>query len=233
MIFRQLAVPSNNKEKEVKPQNRFVFSDSFENACRFLLDKLGSVLLLVLTTPILIATSICIYLEDGRPIFFRQWRAGKDGKPFKIFKFRSMKKGADKDPRSLFVDEKNPFLTRVGRFIRKWSVDELPQLFNVLMGQMSLVGPRPTLLYQVKKYDAFQKKRLLVKPGLTGWAQIHNWVESSWEERIKLDIWYIEHRSLFLDLYILFRTIPVVMGEKRKLTFKVDEIAKPEGNIIS
>jgi len=198
---------------------------------KLLLDKLGAIFLLIALLPLILAVSICIYLEDGRPIFFRQKRAGKDGKPFLIFKFRSMKKGADKDPRSLFVDERNPFLTKVGRFIRKWSIDELPQLLNVLKGDMSLVGPRPTLLYQVKKYDDFQRRRLLVKPGITGWAQIHGRNELSWEERIKYDVWYVEHKSLGLDIYILLRTLPVVLKAKGVFGIKVDKIAFPEESI--
>jgi len=194
-----------------------------------------SILLLVALLPLFLSVAICIYLEDGRPIFFRQKRAGKDGKPFLILKFRGMKKGAEKDPRSLFVDEKNPFLTKVGRFIRKWSIDELPQLINVLKGDMSLVGPRPTLLYQIKRYNDFQKRRLLVKPGITGWAEIHGRNELTWEERIKYDVWYVEHKSLSLDIYILLRTIPVVL--KAKGVFhpterdRVDKIAMPEENI--
>jgi lipopolysaccharide/colanic/teichoic acid biosynthesis glycosyltransferase len=195
------------------------------------LDKLGAIFLLIALLPLILAVSICICLEDGRPIFFRQKRAGKHGTPFLIFKFRSMKKGADKDPRSLFVDEKNPFLTKVGRFIRKWSIDEIPQLLNVLKGDMSLVGPRPTLLYQVEKYDDFQRKRLLVKPGITGWAQIHGRNELTWEERIKYDVWYVEHKSLGLDIYILLRTLPVVLKAKGVFGIKVDKIALPEEKI--
>lgn len=183
--------------------------------------------MLLATFPLLLATAICIYLEDGRPIFFRQLRVGKDGKPFRIFKFRSMKRGADKDPRSLLADEKNPYITKVGRFMRKWSIDELPQIFNVLWGDMSLVGPRPTLPYQVRKYNETQKRRLLVKPGMTGWAQIHGRNEIPWAERIRLDLWYVEHRSFWLDLYILFRTPSVVLRGEGVFGVRLDEIAKP------
>lgn len=194
---------------------------------KLILDKIGAVFLLLATFPLLLATAICIYLEDGRPIFFRQLRVGKDGKPFRIFKFRSMKKGADKDPRSLLADEKNPYITKVGRFLRKWSIDELPQIFNVLWGDMSLVGPRPTLPYQVRKYNETQKRRLLVKPGMTGWAQIHGRNEIPWAERIRLDLWYVEHRSFWLDLYILFRTPSVVLRGEGVFGVRLDEIAKP------
>jgi len=206
----------------------FAFSPLLSGALHLLLDKVFSILILIANFPLLLATALCIYLEDGRPIFFRQWRAGKDGKPFKIFKFRSMKKGAEKDPRSLFVDEKNPFLTRVGRFIRKWSIDELPQLFNVLIGQMSLVGPRPALFYQVKRYNDFEKKRLLDKPGITGLAQIMGRNELPWSERIKYDVWYVEHKSPLLDLYILLRTPSVVLKRKGVFNVVVDEISKIE-----
>ncbi len=192
------------------------------------IDKLGAALLIIALIPLFLAVAICIYLEDGYPVLFRQRRVGKNGKPFLIYKFRSMKKGAENDPRSLFVDEKNPYITKVGRFIRKWSIDELPQLLNVLKGDMSLVGPRPTLLYQVKKYDDFQKRRLLVKPGITGWAQIHGRNELSWEERIKYDVWYVEHKSLLLDIYILLRTIPTILKAKGVFGTKIDKIALPE-----
>jgi lipopolysaccharide/colanic/teichoic acid biosynthesis glycosyltransferase len=208
-----------------KPFSRPIFISSN------LLDKLGAILLLIALCPLLLAVSICIFLEDGRPLFFRQKRAGKGGKPFLIFKFRSMKRGAERDPRSLFVDEKNPFLTKVGRFIRKWSIDELPQLLNVLKGDMSLVGPRPALLYQVEKYDDFQRRRLLVKPGITGWAQIHGRNELSWEEKIKYDVWYVEHKSFSLDIYILLRTLPVVLKAKGVFGVKIDKIAVPEEKI--
>lgn len=191
------------------------------------LDKIGSLLLLLSVSPLLLAVALCIYLEDGRPIFFRQKRVGKGGKPFPIFKFRSMKKGAEKDPRSLLADEKNPYITKVGRFIRQWSIDELPQLLNVLWGDMSLVGPRPTLPYQVERYTEFQRIRLLVKPGITGWAQINGRNELPWEERIKLDVWYVEHQSFLLDLYILLRTPLVVLRKEGAWGGQLDEIAKP------
>lgn len=193
---------------------------------KLVLDKIGSILLLLLLLPLFLAVALCIYLEDGRPVFFRQWRIGKAGKPLQIFKFRSMRKGADKDPRSLLPDENNPYLTKVGRFIRGWSIDELPQLFNVLWGNMSLVGPRPTLPYQVKKYNEFQKRRLLVKPGITGWAQINGRNELPWAERIKLDVWYVEHQSFLLDLYILFRTPLVALHRKGVWASQIDEIAE-------
>lgn len=196
------------------------------NVCWELFDRIAALILLTVTAPILLATALCIFLEDGRPIFFRQWRPGKNGKPFKIFKFRSMKRGAEKDTRSLFVDEKNPFLTGIGRFIRKWSIDELAQLFNVLWGQMSLVGPRPALFYQVRKYNDFQRKRLKVKPGITGLAQIMGRNELPWNERIKIDVWYVEHKSPLLDLYILFRTPGVVIRKKGVFKVVVDDISK-------
>jgi len=192
----------------------------------FTLDKIGSIFLLLCCFPLLLATALCIYLEDGRPIFFRQWRAGKDGKPFKIFKFRSMRKGAEKDPRSQFVDEKNPFLTRVGRFIREWSIDELPQLFNVLMGQMSLVGPRPLPFYEIQRYGVFQRKRVLTKPGITGLAQIMGRNELPWSERLRYDVWYVEHKSPLLDLYILFRTPGVVLEKKGVYEAGVNDVSK-------
>lgn len=147
-------------------------------------------------------------------MFFLQERVGKNGKIFRLFKFRTMVVGADEKTKGVYIDEKNPYVTRIGYFLRRWSIDELPGFINVLKGDMSLVGPRPTLEYQVRKYDDLQKRRLLVKPGITGWAQVNGRNMLTWPERIKLDVWYVEHRSLWLDIKILFKTFWVVIKEK-------------------
>ena len=136
---------------------------------------------------------------------------GKDGRLFKTWKFRTMIEGAVNKGLGYNVAKDDPRITKVGRVLRNWSVDELPQLINVLKGEMSIVGPRPTLKYQVDGYNDFQRKRLLVKPGITGWALIHGRNLLSWEERIKYDVWYVENWSSRLDFKIMLKTISVVL----------------------
>ena len=170
------------------------------------LDAVASVFGLVVTSPLLAASAIAIKLEDGGPILFRQVRVGKDGEDFALLKLRTMVVDAEKQGAGYAVDAGDGRITRVGRVLRRTSVDELPQLWNVFRGEMSLIGPRPTLRYQVEKYNARQRKRLEVRPGLTGWAQIHGRATLPWDERIELDIWYVEHVSPKVDLKILWRT---------------------------
>ena len=170
------------------------------------LDAVASVFGLVVTSPVLAASAIAIKLEDGGPILFRQVRVGKDGEDFALLKLRTMVIDAEKQGAGYAVDAGDSRITRVGRVLRRTSVDELPQLWNIFRGEMSLIGPRPTLRYQVEKYNARQRKRLEVRPGLTGWAQIHGRATLPWDERIELDIWYVEHVSPKVDLKILWRT---------------------------
>ena len=170
------------------------------------LDAVASVFGLVVTSPLLAASAIAIKLEDGGPILFRQVRVGKDGEDFALLKLRTMVIDAEKQGAGYAVDAGDSRITRVGRVLRRTSVDELPQLWNIFRGEMSLIGPRPTLRYQVEKYNARQRKRLEVRPGLTGWAQIHGRARLPWDERIELDIWYVEHVSPSVDLKILWRT---------------------------
>lgn len=158
-------------------------------------------------SPIIWLIAFFIRLDTPGPAFFRQVRIGRHGQPFVAYKFRSMVDQAASLGLRLTVAINDWRITRVGRFLRNTSLDELPQLFNVLTGEMSLVGPRPTLPSQVAAYNSFQRRRLLVKPGITGWAQINGRNAIPWEERIKLDVWYVENWSLKLDLYILLRTI--------------------------
>jgi lipopolysaccharide/colanic/teichoic acid biosynthesis glycosyltransferase len=161
--------------------------------------------------PIFAIIGILIKLDSKGPVFFVQERVGKDGKILRAYKLRTMVLEAEKMTGNNPIDKKNPYITRIGKVLRRTGIDELPQLINVIMGDMSLVGPRPTILCQVKEYDDFQIKRLLVKPGITGWALINGRNNLNWSERIKLDIWYIEHWSLWLDIKIIFKTIIVII----------------------
>ena len=176
-----------------------------------LFDFLGALVGLVILSPLFLIMAVLIKLDSHGPIFFRHERVGKDGKPFKPFKFRTMKEGAIKEGLGYNVAENDERITKIGKFLRKWGIDELPQLINVFKGEMSIVGPRPTFRYQVEKYSDFQKKRLLVKPGITGWALIHGRNLLIWEKRIKYDVWYVENWSLWLDFKILFKTIKIVL----------------------
>ena len=169
-------------------------------------DLLGSSLLLLLASPVLLVAALAIVLEDRGPVLYRQRRVGRRGREFELLKLRTMVVGAEKLGAGYAVNRGDPRITAVGRSLRRLSLDELPQLWNVLRGEMSLIGPRPTLSYQVERYTPRQRKRLEVKPGITGWAQIHGRAKLPWEERIELDVWYVEHRSAWLDLQILART---------------------------
>jgi lipopolysaccharide/colanic/teichoic acid biosynthesis glycosyltransferase len=161
---------------------------------------------LVLTAPVLGAAAAAIKLEDRGPVLYRQRRVGLEGREFELLKLRTMVVGAETIGAGWAVNEGDPRITRAGRVLRRLSLDELPQLWNVLRGDMSVIGPRPTLSYQVERYTARQRRRLEVKPGLTGWAQVHGRAALPWDERIELDVWYVEHRSPWLDLRILART---------------------------
>jgi lipopolysaccharide/colanic/teichoic acid biosynthesis glycosyltransferase len=162
---------------------------------------------LLLTSPLLALAALAIKLEDpSAPVLYRQTRVGKDGVDFELLKLRTMIPDAEKHGAGFAVNEGDPRITRVGAALRRLSLDELPQLWNVVRGDMSVVGPRPTLRYQVERYTPHQRRRLDVKPGITGWAQIHGRAALPWEERIELDVWYVEHRTPWLDLKILART---------------------------
>ena len=177
-----------------------------------MLDRLGALVLLAVTSPVLAAACIAIRLESvGSPIY-RQRRVGKDGAHFDLYKLRTMVSGAETMGTGLAVDEDDPRITRVGRFLRRFSLDELPNLLNVLRGEMSLVGPRPTVQAQVSQYTQRQRRRLTVKPGITGWAQIKGRAALPWHERIELDVWYVEHWSLRLDLRILLSTARLLLS---------------------
>ena len=175
-------------------------------------DVAGALLVLALTSPLLAAAALWVKLEDRGPVLYRQRRVGRDGVDFELLKLRTMVVGAESIGAGFAVDEGDPRITRAGRVLRRLSLDELPQLWNVVRGEMSLVGPRPTLRYQVERYTPRQRRRLEVLPGITGWAQIHGRAALPWAERIELDVWYVEHRSAWLDLKILLRTPFALFG---------------------
>ena len=167
---------------------------------------------LVLVSPVLLAAAAAIKLESRGPVFYRQRRVGRDGRIFELFKLRTMRQGADPVGVGTAVTADDPRVTRVGNFLRRYSLDELPNLINVLRGEMRIVGPRATLPAQVELYTPRQLRRLDLRPGVTGWAQIHGRAGIPWEERIELDVWYVEHRSLWVDLRILARTPAALLG---------------------
>jgi lipopolysaccharide/colanic/teichoic acid biosynthesis glycosyltransferase len=170
------------------------------------LDVALAAVLLLVCSPILAAAAIAIRLESRGAVLYRQRRVGKHGRPFDLWKLRTMVPGAEAMGAGIYVLEGDPRITRVGRLLRRFSLDELPNLLNVLRGEMSIVGPRPTVQEQVDRYTERQRRRLDVKPGITGWAQVNGRTSLPWPERIELDVWYVENRSLLLDLRILART---------------------------
>ena len=176
------------------------------------LDIAVSALGLALSSPLLLAAAVAIRLESPGPVLFRQRRVGLEGAEFEALKLRTMVQGAEATGAGLAVNAGDARITRVGAFLRRTSLDELPNLINVLRGEMSLIGPRPTLPVQVAQYSQRQRGRLAVKPGITGWAQVNGRASLPWPERIELDLYYIEHRSLALDLRILLRTVLMVLG---------------------
>ena len=176
------------------------------------LDIAGAAIGLAVASPLLAAAALAIKLEGGGPILFRQTRVGRDGIDFDLFKLRTMVVDAEHKGAGFAVDAGDSRITRVGKILRQTSVDELPQLWNIVRGEMSLIGPRPTLRYQVETYTERQRKRLDVRPGLTGWAQVNGRATLPWADRIELDVWYVEHRSPRLDLRILFRTPLALFG---------------------
>ena len=200
-------------------------------------DVFGSVVCLILSSPVLLVVAL-IVRQDGGPALYRQTRAGMNGLPFEALKFRSMRvHNTPSDKLSTVhgqVDGNHPMVTPIGRWIRRFKIDELPQAWNVLRGDMALVGPRPTIPEQILVYTDIQWRRLHVRPGMTGWAQINGGIKLTWPERIMLDVWYVEHHSLMLDLWILCRTISVIVsGEVRNAVAlsKAEEFARHLGGM--
>jgi lipopolysaccharide/colanic/teichoic acid biosynthesis glycosyltransferase len=171
------------------------------------LDLLVASLVLAVASPLLAVAAILIKLESRGPVFYRQRRIGRAGEPFELWKLRTMVQGAESRGAGVYVVEGDSRITRVGRVLRRFSLDELPNLVNVIKGEMAVVGPRPTVQEQVDRYSERQRRRLEVRPGITGWAQVKGRASLPWPERIELDVWYVEHRSLSLDLRILAKTV--------------------------
>jgi lipopolysaccharide/colanic/teichoic acid biosynthesis glycosyltransferase len=176
------------------------------------LDLLIAIPAVVVTAPLVLVLCVLIRRESRGGALFKQVRAGLDGQPFEIYKLRTMVSGAEHIGAGLAVLHGDDRITRTGEFLRRTSLDELPNLWNVLRGEMSVIGPRPTLPGQVEQYTAHQRRRLEVAPGITGWAQVNGRATLPWSERIELDVWYVDHRSLWLDLKILAMTVRMVLG---------------------
>ena len=174
-------------------------------------DVLASVAGVILLSPVLLLLAIVVAVGMGRPVLFTQSRPGQAGNLFPLYKFRTMKQTREKDGRVLPDQDR---LTGLGRWMRRWSLDELPELYNVLIGDMSLVGPRPLLVQYLDRYTPEQARRHEVKPGITGWAQINGRNAITWEEKFALDVWYVDNRSFALDMKILAMTVWRVLGRK-------------------
>lgn len=181
----------------------------FYRAVKRFLDVTASFLGLVLLSPLLLAVSLLIKIDSRGPVIFRQKRIGSNGKVFEIYKFRSMCVGAEKTGSGVYSGKGDARVTRIGKILRATSIDELPQLVNILKGEMSFVGPRPPLTYHPWKYEEytdFQKRMFEVRPGITGWAQVNGRKDVEWHKRIELNVWYVDHMSLLLDIKIMFMT---------------------------
>ncbi len=202
-----------------------------ERTIKRIIDFTVSISALALFSPLLIIIYAFIKRESPGAGLFIQERIGKDGNAFKMYKFRTMKSYSEEETLGKYIYDFEQHMTKSGRLLRRWALDEVPQLFNVIMGTMSIVGPRPTLKYQVDKYNERQQLRLRVKPGLTGWAQINGRNSLTWPERIELDIWYVENWSLWLDMKIILKTPFVLLRGEGAFSSKDldDEIVKTQG----
>jgi lipopolysaccharide/colanic/teichoic acid biosynthesis glycosyltransferase len=176
------------------------------------LDLVVATVALVVLSPVLAVAAVLIRLESPGGVIYRHERIGRGGVPFQLWKLRTMVSGAERMGAGLYIEPGDSRITRVGAVLRRFSLDELPNLVNVLRGEMSVVGPRPTVAVQVERYTPFQRRRLEVKPGITGWAQVNGRASISWPERIELDVWYVDHRSVRLDLEILLRTVKLLVS---------------------
>lgn len=177
------------------------------HALKRLFDIAAACVLLTVGGPLLLLCMLAVRLDSVGPPIYRQRRVGRHGVCFELLKLRTMTLGAEYQGAGLAIDAGDPRITRVGKLLRRFSLDELPNLVNVLRGDMAIVGPRPTLKFQVDRYTDHQRRRLEVKPGITGWAQINGRASLPWDERIELDVWYVDHQSLWLDLRILAKTV--------------------------
>lgn len=193
---------------------------AFKRICEIIL----SLIALIILSPVLAITAIAVKLDSPGEIIFKQERLGKDGKVFKIYKFRSMCVNAEQQGTGQYSFAGDPRVTKVGKFIRATSIDELPQLINILKGEMSFVGPRPPLTYhpwELSEYTDFQLRMFEVRPGITGWAQVNGRKEVEWHERIKKNVYYVDHCSLWLDIKILFMTVIKVLKNEDNVNVTV------------
>lgn len=191
-----------------------------QKAIKRIVDIFISALALVILFPVFLLIAAAIKMTSPGPVLFIQERVGKDGVPFRMYKFRSMRKGSEKLTHGRYITSDDEHITRLGKFLRRWALDELPQLANVLKGDMSIVGPRPTLAYQVVKYNDYQRRRLNVKPGITGWAQVNGRNMLSWPERMDYDIWYADNWKFLLDMKIILKTAGALL--KREFSFAAE-----------
>lgn len=192
----------------------------FKRFCDFIISLIG----LIVLSPLMLITAIAIKIDSKGPVIFKQERLGEGGKVFLIYKFRSMCVGAEQTGTGQYSFEGDPRVTKVGKFIRATSIDELPQLVNILKGEMSVVGFRPPLTYHpwsIEKYTPEQMRMFEVKPGITGWAQVNGRKEVEWHERIRLNVWYVDHISLFLDIKIMFMTVINVLKNENNVNVGV------------
>ncbi len=212
----------------------------YRNFFKRLIDIIISITGLILTAVIMLVVALAVKIESPGEVIFRQKRIGKNGKVFDIYKFRSMCKNAEKTGSGVYSDKNDSRVTKVGKFIRATSLDELPQLVNILKGDMSLIGPRPPLTYHPWPYEEYtehQKKMFAVRPGITGWAQVHGRKQVEWHKRIELNVWYVEHVSFLLDLKILFMTVFKVFtnadNENVGATLQKDNVEEKETTDVS
>lgn len=196
-----------------------------------IIDFILSLVLLMLLSPLLIITAVFIKIDSRGPIIFRQPRIGKEGKIFKVWKFRTMVDNAEKMGTGLATAEKDPRITRIGKVLRKTSVDELPQLVNVLKADMSFIGPRPAPVQHLEKYNKLERQRLNVLPGITGWAQVNGRNKLTWPERIEKDIWYVNNTSILLDIKIILKTVKVILLSEGVYSGRNDSKVKKENQI--
>ncbi len=194
------------------PRNGRPRRPRLDDALRRAIDVTVSAAGTAVTAPMVAVLAAAVRLESPGSAIYRQTRVGLDGEPFSIYKLRTMVAGAEFVGAGLSINRGDARITRVGSFLRRYSLDELPNLWNVLRGEMSVVGPRPTVQVQVEQYTERERGRLRVKPGITGWAQINGRASLPWPERIELDLWYVEHRTVKLDLEIMARTVRMVLA---------------------
>lgn len=194
------------------------------------LDFIMSLILLIIVSPLLIIVAILIKLDSKGPIIFKQSRIGENGKVFEVWKLRTMVDNAEQMGTGLTTAEKDPRITKIGKLLRKTSIDEIPQLVNVIKGDMSFIGPRPAPVKHLKKYSETDRKRLQVLPGITGWSQVNGRNVLTWPERIEKDIWYVNNISLWLDLRIILKTVKVVLLSEGIYSGRNDDKVEKENN---